>query len=267
MEAEKLWKKYGYPEPKSEASKGPFSLVDNEIYSGICLPELPFVARLDGWRFRPLTKKLKLKFPYDKFFAKCLVKTAKQFFTIFNPKLAYIFSDEINLLFLKIPFQRIEKIDSTFAGLASSVFHEAIRKRHEVKAVAFDCRCIPLREEEILKYFRWRQAEAFRNHNNSWAYWILRKEGESARAATEGLRGLDTAELFKLCKEHGIDLNKTPTWQRHGILLYKEPYRKEGFDPIRKKKVFVKRYRIKEDWELPRFDSSKAERLFKKVLI
>lgn len=47
----KLWKRLGLPQPKSEASRGTLSLVDNEVYSGIEIPSVPpftLFVRLDG---------------------------------------------------------------------------------------------------------------------------------------------------------------------------------------------------------------------------
>lgn len=244
----KLWKKLNLPRPKTEASKGKLSLADNEIYSGIEVPAMPFFVRLDGWSFHSLTKKLRFKQPYDKFFANCLVNTAKNFFISFNPTLCYIFSDEINFLFLKqTSFKRIEKIDSIFAGIFSAIFSILLTKKYK-KAVnaIFDCRVIPLAKNQIQKYLVWRQAECFRNHNNSYAYWLLRKKRFSARAAAKKLIGMKTDELYALCRKNGIDLKKTPAWQRDGILIVWEKYQKKGYDPIRKKRVFVERRKPKE---------------------
>ncbi|MFQ6009940.1 MAG: tRNA(His) guanylyltransferase Thg1 family protein [Candidatus Aenigmatarchaeota archaeon] len=247
----KPWQIYGYPKPKSEASRGTLSLVDWEIYSGIEIPEKPVFIRLDGWKFHPLCKRLKLKKPYDRRFASALVKTSKEFFKTFSCNLAYIFSDEINLLFLKVPgFKRIEKIDSVFAGIASSTFSELMKTK-----ASFDCRCIPmLKKSDIINYLIWRQAECFRNHNNSWAHQMLMKSGLSASRAQKRLSGMNTAQIQKLVKERfNLDLFATPAWQRSGILLYKEKYLKEGYDPIKKKKVKVFRFKVKEDWSPPDF--------------
>jgi tRNA(His) 5'-end guanylyltransferase len=263
----RLWKKLGLPKPKSEASTGELSLVDNEVYSGIEVPEMPFFVRLDGWAFHGLAKQLKLKKPFDRFFISCLARTAAKFFIPFNPALSYIFSDEINFLFLKNPiFRRIEKIDSVFAGFASSNFLIEINKKYkQVKAVSFDCRCIPLEKRDILKYLVWRQAEAFRNHNNAWAQYVLMKKSLSARSASRKLAGLKVKDLMKLCKENKIDLDKTPAWQRRGVLLYKEKYKKKGYDPVKKKSVIVTRFRVKENWEMPAFNSKEGKGFLDKL--
>jgi tRNA(His) 5'-end guanylyltransferase len=235
-----LWKKLGLPKPKSEASGGPLSLVDHEIYSGLEVPPGPFFVRLDGWSFHSLCERLKFKKPFDARLAKGMSKAAKALF-VFNPVLAYVFSDEINVLFLSsTAFRRIEKIDSIFAALASAAFSK------EIGMAAFDCRVIPLmNRRNILRYLIWRQAECWRNHNNAWAQWAaVHKEGLSPRDASKRLSGLKTAQLAKYCLAHGIDLNATPAWQRNGIIIYKIPYKKRGYDPIKKKTVTAIRHKI-----------------------
>jgi len=261
-----LWEKYNLPPPISEASKGKLSCVENEIYSGIEIPDLPVFVRLDGWKFHGLTRKLKLELPYDRFFATCLVETSKTFFKIFNPSLAYIFSDEINLLFMKTPgWKRIEKIDSVFAGIASTSFMEKISEKHDVSFCSFDCRIIPVEYKNIIDYLIWRQAECFRNHNNAYAYHVLRKK-YSGRTATKMLKGKGTKELKEIALKGKISLNKTPSWQRNGIMVYKESYIKDGYNPIKREKVRVKRYRVKEDWEIGVFNKKSWKDFIEKIL-
>ena len=256
-----LWKKLGMPKPKSEASKGKLSFVDNEVYSGVELPSMPFFVRLDGWCFHRIAKELRLKKPFDKSFSECMVKTASTFFKFFNPTLAYIFSDEINILFTKhTTFKRVEKIDSVFAGLASSTLLKELSKKKKIKresCIAFDCRCIPIEKKDIIGYLIWRQSEAFRNCNNLYAYWLLqKKERLKPREAAKKVEGMKAKELRKLIdRYHG--LKKIPGWHERGVLLYKKVYEKEGFDPIKKKKVKVKRLKVFDDWNLPMFAKNK----------
>ena len=149
----------------------------------------------------------------------------------------------------------MEKIDSVFAGFASSIFSGLLGNE-----AAFDCRCIPVRKNDITKYLVWRQAETFRDFNNAWARHALLKRGESPRSAAKMLSGLKAKELIALMKENKIDPDKLPLWQRRGILLYKEAYKKKGYDPIRKKSVIVTRHRVKVDWEPPAFNSKKGKK-------
>jgi len=253
-----LWQRYNFPKPKSEASKGKLSLVNNEIYSGIELPNMPFFVRLDGWAFHNLARNIKLKKPFDRWFASSLAETAKEFFSPFDPVLAYIFSDEINLLFLSVKsFKRIEKIDSIFAGLASSCFTTLLQKKNLKAKAVFDCRCIPIEKCDIVRYLVWRQAEAFRNSNNSWAQHLLMKR-MNARTAAKKLEGLKTAELRELINNK-LGLKKIPKWNERGIALYKVPFKKKGYDPIKKKYVFVERKKIVIDWNLPVFASKQGK--------
>ncbi|MEM5798357.1 MAG: tRNA(His) guanylyltransferase Thg1 family protein [Candidatus Aenigmatarchaeota archaeon] len=245
------WEYYNLPPPKSEASKGPLSLVDWEIFSGLEVPTLPFWVRLDGWGFHTLAEKLQK--PYDKNFAKILVGIAKDLMQMFNAQLAYIFSDEINLLFTHFTaFRRVEKIDSVFAGIASARFSLTWKT-----PCAFDCRVIPVPKGKILSYLQWRQAECFRNHNNAWAYWLLRQAGLSARQAADFLEGLKTQHLVKLCRACGKDLSKTQTWQRQGIMLYWKKYKKSGWNPIKKKRVVAQRRRVVIEWNPPNFTKNR----------
>lgn len=253
--SKKPWQIYHLPRPKSEASTGPLSLVDFEIYSGLEVPKKAFFVRLDGWKFKHLARNLKLKKPFDFKFAQNLVLVATKFFLPFNPCLAYIFSDEINFLFLSpTAFRRIEKIDSIFAGLASAIFSQVVGQ-----VAVFDARVIPVGKANIRKYLVWRQAEAIRNHHNAYAQWVLQKSGLSPRAVAKKLLGIKMRKLEKICYEKGVILAKTPLWQQRGIMVIKEIYEKEGYDPIKKKRVKVLRHRPKEIWEVPSFSKKEGK--------
>ncbi len=260
--AMKLWQKLKFPKPKSEASKGKLSLWDNEIYTGIEVPPGPFFLRLDGWKFHRLLELLKLEKPFDKRLATALLAVAREILTIFNGTTALLFSDEISLYFPKpSAFARIEKLDSVVAGMASSRLVRELQKMKiggkelEKLPLAFDCRVIPIQSEKAaLRYLAWRQAEAFRNGNNGWAQWVaINKEKLSPNEANKRLAGMKTRELNKYCKKHGVNFSKLPSWQFGGVMLVTEPYKKKGYDPIRKKAVSVTRRRLAENWEPPNF--------------
>lgn len=251
--------------PKSKRSKRRLSFSENEVFSGITIPKMPCIVRLDGWRFHNFTKKMRLRKPYDRKFAGWVAETAKEFFLPFDPALAYVFSDEINLLFLHTPgFERVEKIDSVFAGMASSCMLRLINS-NTVQSLSFDCRVIPVKKEDVGKYLTWRQAEAWRNCNNAYAQWVLLKSGKSPRRVSSELRGLTIKELQRVMRKHKVNLEKMPAWQRRGILLYKESYKKKGYDPVKKKKVVVERKRAKIDWNPPLFNSAEGKKFLKKL--
>lgn len=106
-------------------------------------------------------------------------------------------------------------------------------------------------KSQVIDYFCWRQADAARCALNGWCYWILRKAGKSAKQATSMLEGKSVAFKNDLLFEYGINFNDLPTWQRRGIGLYWQEYEKEGYNPISKQAIVVKRRRIEIERELP----------------
>lgn len=238
----------------------------HEIFSGACIPpETPFFLRLDGWKFKELSEAVDAEKPFDKRFAKCLVSSAKILYEKgFNPTLVYVASDELNILFADaVPFRgRVEKLNSIIAGLISSTFALNLRKVFGKEGfVAFDSRVVLASgNERIIEYLAWRQMNAWRNHNNAYAYWILRKLGHKPLEIARKVKGLKTEELHEMLFSHGLNLAKTPQWQRRGILVYKEPFLKKIGEQS------VSRRRVMENWKLPLFSSKQGTQLVKQII-
>lgn len=242
--------------------QGRFNTRDRDwaIYAEIkALP--PLFVRADGRNFKALLSG-EFKKPYDERFARGMVEAATLIFTRsgFDPILAYTFSDEINLLFTHLPFRgRIEKLDSVIAAFLASALAITLEFK---EPIAFDARVIPVHgEEEILEYLAQRQAEAWRNHLNAYAYYSLRAEGLSAEEAEYRLRGMRAQEMHELLFQRGINLNETPAWQRRGVLVARERYEKEGYDPRADKAVLAPRSRVVQIWDLPLFGSEEGRNL------
>ncbi|MGQ9538493.1 MAG: tRNA(His) guanylyltransferase Thg1 family protein [Candidatus Bathycorpusculaceae bacterium] len=182
----------------------------------------------------------------------------------FNPAFIYIVSDELNILFTSsAPFRgRVEKIDSVISSMISTAFALRLQKLFGKTVIAaFDSRIvIMLNDEEILNYMIWRQTNAWRNHNNAYVYWLFRKMGQSPKEIAKMLRGMKTEEIHETLFKHGINLAQTPSWQRRGTLLYKEPYRK-----ITAEKQTI-RCKIKENWNLPLFSKDNGAKLIQQIL-
>jgi len=227
-------------------------------------PDSSFFVRLNGRRFQAVSEKIKTEKPFDKKFAKCLVKAGKAVFQEnLNPKLVYIASDEVNVLFAySAPFnRRIEKINSVLAGTVSSAFSlNALKLFKKPLTVAFDSRIIIIPEEKSVEYLSWRQLDAWRNHNNAYAYWLLRKLGSKPKDAAKALKGLKTEELEQLLSQHGVTLAKTPAWQRRGILIYRRPRRKQLETHT------VTRWRVVENWNLSVFSSREGKALIQQIM-
>lgn len=238
----------------------------HEIFSKSCIPpETAFFVRLDGWKFRKLSETIKTEKPFDKKFAKCLVSSGKILFKKgFTPALVYVVSDEINILFLNAaPFRgRIEKVNSVLASLVSSAFRRSLQKFFNKENIAvFDSRIVVVStDEKIMEYLAWRQTNNWRNHNNAYAYWVFHKMGYKPLEISKKLKGLKTEELHEIMFRQGVNLAKTPQWQRRGILVYKQPF-------LRKvENRFVTRWKINENWKLPLFTSGDGVKLIKQIL-
>jgi len=242
-----------------------FKCSEHEFFSQLQVPpDTPFFARLDGRRFQVTAEKVGAEKPFDERFAKCLVASGRALFeSNFNPALVYTAGDEINVLFLDAaPFRgRIEKMDSVFAGIASSAFSLGVAKFFRKHLItAFDSRIIVSSPEKVTAYLTWRQRDAWRNHNNAYAYWLFRRNGYKPSEATKKLKGLRTEDLHQILFSHGTNLTQTPAWQRRGILVYKEPHQKQV------KNHRATRRQIKENWDLPIFSSKEGQDLIQQIL-
>lgn len=217
------------------------------------LPGIYMVARIDGRTFTRLTRDVhKFEAPYDVRFRDYMVSTVEHLMDCgFRVTFGYTQSDEISLLFHinEDGFGRkIRKYNSVLAGEASAKFSVLLGD-----VGAFDCRVSQLPNLDlVIDYFRWRTEDAHRNALNGHCYWTLRKQGKSAKQATQTLSGLSVAEKNELLyQEAGSNFNELPAWQRRGVGVYKESYKVEGNNPITGDVSDTTRRRNKVDMELP----------------
>jgi len=221
-----------------------------EVFHCLRLPPGAWVIlRLDG---RGLSRFTESRFdkPFDPQFHGYMVQAAQAVLEDLQGTYAYTESDEISVLFPRAwgLFDReLEKVVSLSASLASATFSVACGTPAQ-----FDSRAVLAPEDEqVVDYFRWRQADAARCALNGWCYWSLRKQGQSVGEATAALEGKSVAEKNELLFQAGTNFNDVPLWQRRGTGLYWESYQREGLNPKRNEKVIVTRRRIKVDGELP----------------
>ncbi len=127
--------------------------------------------------------------------------------------------------------------------------------------LAFDSRVVPLHYEDVPDYLQWRQAEAWRNHMQSYGFYTLVKEGVTEQEASKKMRGMKFEDIHEMMWQRGVNLNETPGWQRKGVLICKKAVEKEGYDPIKKKKVPVQRAVIEESWDPPLFGTEEGKGL------
>ena len=227
---------------------------DYEVYSSLKVPKnSKVIVRLDGRAFHKLAKDLDLTKPYDENFYRVMAKVCEDLFKEFSPSFVYTFSDEISLLFDNLPFDgRIEKINSVMAGFTSSSFvinYDADFK----KPPAFDSRIIPINDEDILDYFKWRQDESWTNCVNSHGISYL-KNKYSNNEANDKINGMKLNEIHELLFQNGINLNDIETYKKRGIGIYRKNKKVVGFNKKENKNQTSYRSYVFTEWELPIFN-------------
>ena len=235
---------------------------DREMFASLrIMPGAWTIVRLDGRTFSHFTAGRYEK-PFDQCLRDHMTAAAQALIEQLNGLFACTHSDEISVLFpQKWDFfgRRVEKIVSIIAGLASAAFTKACSEPAHFDSRVWQAASI----EEVIEYFKWRQADSARCALHGWCYWTLRKEGLDGGAATRALKGAKKGALNELLFRRGINFNDLPVWQRRGVGLYFEACEKTGYDPIRNKPVAAKRRRLKVDLELPM--GGEYERLIKSV--
>jgi len=236
-----------------------------EIYSSLtCIP--PVFIRLDGRNFHAVAEQWGLERPFDNGFSEAMTSVCRELVVSsgLSPDFVFSYSDEINLYFSHLPFGgRVEKLDSVSASFAASALTMAMKS---AVPVSFDARIIQVTPGVAVTYLIDRQAEAWRNHVNAYSQVTLMKDGMSRTDAARALKGKTSRELHELMFSHGINLAKTPAWQRRGILVYKTGKSVEGYNPILSEVVRTLRSTVVCERDLPVFSSPEG-RLFLSVII
>ena len=224
---------------------------DYEVYSSLRVPKnSKIIIRLDGRSFHQLACDLNLVKPYDENFYNVMSNVCEDLFKEFSPIFVYTFSDEISLLFDNVPFDgRIEKINSVIPSFTSSSF--VIHYDTDFKKPpAFDSRIIPIQGDDVIKYFRWRQYEAWGTCVNSHGINFL-KNKYSNTEANDKIKGMKLNEIQDLLFKNGINLNKVDTYKKRGIGIYRKYKKIEGFNKKENKNQTSYRSYIYADFDLP----------------
>ena len=206
------------------------------------------VIRVDGRGFSKLTRHYEK--PFDNSFHNLMTRVGYRIMEEFSPCYCHTHSDEIYVVFNTAwdMFDReVEKIVSKTAGFASAVY-----TANSATLGTFDSRIwMGPSLEDVVDYFSWRQADAWRNCIQGYCYWTLRKNGYSKGQATNIMKNRNMSWLNESLFKHGININETTTWHRRGTAFYWETYEKEGYNPQKNETVTAFRRQIKMDEGLP----------------
>jgi tRNA(His) 5'-end guanylyltransferase len=218
-------------------------------------PEIYLVARIDGRCFTRLTKEVhNFESPFDAKFRDYMVETTKHLLNCgFRVIYGYTESDEISLLFHKDEDsfgRKTRKFNSILAGEASAKFSLLLGD-----IGTFDCRISEFPNESlVIDYYRWRNEDASRNALNAHCYWLLRRQGKSAKEATNFLSRKTIAAKNEFLFTNGLNFNDLPNWQKRGIGLYWHETVKSGVNAKSGEGVEYTRREVTVDMELPMKD-------------
>jgi tRNA(His) guanylyltransferase len=219
-------------------------------------PGMWAVIRVDGRGFSRLTEEHFAK-PFDEVMRQHMTAAATALVTEFGAVYSCTHSDEISVV-LPPDFglfgRGLEKLVSVSAGICSAAFTAAAGLTAHFDSRAWVGACVA----DVVDYFSWRQSDAARSALSTWCYWTMRQAGDSARQATAALNGTGTAEQNELLFRHGINFKDVPAWQRRGIGLYWQTYRKTGHDPRSGAEAVATRRRLLVDDQLPIKDEYRA---------
>ena len=238
---------------------------NREIFSGLRIIP-PVFVRLDGRAFHRLSRVLHLKKPFDERFSEAMQSVCTSLIrgSGMNPEFAFTFSDEISLYFRHLPFEgRVEKVDSVCASYAASSLTLALQCG---TPLAFDARILPAFGSHAVEYLIERQREAWRNHINAYGQHALIEEGFSPREAAGRLKKVPAKEIHEMLHAKGVNLAKTPAWQRRGMLVYKECVEREGYNPLTQEAVRVLRSEVRVCTDPPVFSSPEGRELLSSLL-
>lgn len=224
-----------------------------EAASQTLVRRMPVIIRVDGKNFSKLTRRWCTK-PFDRDFMHCMEAAALHLCKdAQNVRMAYFQSDEISILMTDYktlntdPWfdNKVQKIASVAAGLATGAFMDAFRFRFMMKEdtcdvpvgviPSFDARCFNLPREEVANYFVWRQRDAERNSVSMAAY------ENFPHKELEGVNREQKMDMLMLRK--GINWNDYDTVFKRGACIIKVQEPHEG----------VMRSRWSTDWEIPIF--------------
>lgn len=238
---------------------------DREIYSGLAAAP-PVFIRLDGRSFHQLASRLALLRPFDPRFSEAMSGTCVRLMagSGLTPRFCYTFSDEISIYLMNLPFGgRVEKLDSVAASYAASALTLVLGS---TDPVSFDSRIVQVSPDIAWEYLAGRQHEAWRNHINAYAQESLVRDGLSMREAADRLRGIPAPGIHEIAFAHGINLAKTPSWQRRGILVYPSQVQAAGENPLTGERVETTRSRIVVDRDPPLFHLPEGKELIRRLI-
>lgn len=176
----------------------------------------PIIIRLDGRAFHTLTKKFQK--PFDPHLHQAMTRITKALCEeIVNARVGYTQSDEISILaYPKSTVSgywfdnRIQKLASITASLASVLFYKELQDRLGKIIPSFDARVFTIPQAEVHNYFLWRQFDAIRNSVAALA---------QANFSVAQLQNKKRDDMLAMLLSIGIDWHQIEGWKQRGSIV------------------------------------------------
>ena len=193
------------------------------------VPGIPVYVRLDGRSFHTFCNGLNK--PFDMHFVEIMQEVTKYLHDKTGAAISYVQSDEISLGYLepsKMPFDgRLFKIQSVFAGMASSMFTYLCLKSGQGRLIDrverlmphFDCRVCQMSLSDMAGMFLFRSLDCLKNSVTMVA---------QSKFSHKRLQGVNTADKKKMLKDiYRIDYDNDYSEDlRYGTYFVKVNYEK-----------------------------------------
>lgn len=184
----------------------------------------PLIVRLDGKNFHSFTKGLKR--PYDERLSALMCQVTKELVDVFNAKIGYTQSDEIQLAWYHAPHEtpeypfagRLQKIESLLAAYCSVTFCRLLGihlPEKEGKLAIFDARAFVVPTlTEAYNAFLWRQQDCTKNAIS------MAAQSMFSHSSLQGLHGPQMQE--KMWAEKGVNFDHYPAFFKRGTFYRRE---------------------------------------------
>jgi tRNA(His) 5'-end guanylyltransferase len=94
---------------------------------------------------------------------------------------------------------------------------------------------------------------------------LLYHKGQ-VRTKLRCLKKEKSSDRHELLFKFGINISKVPAWQRKGILVHKEKYSIEGYNPLTHENTISSRSKIAQNWDIPLFASTEGKALIDSLI-
>ena len=227
------------------------------------------LCHIDGRAFSKMIKR-KFKLPFDDDFMQMMDDTAAYVCeNVQGAKLAYVQSDEINIVITSFKYDndellnsspffdyRLCKMQSIIASLATAKFNQlytlrminedsdkSIRQQiNEIPLIQFDCKCWDVKAyADMFAWFKFRQNDCIRNSKQQFA---------QAYCSHKDLLNKNSDEQVEYCNlKTGNDWNTLSGKYKYGRLVYRTTYPVETINPKTNEPITIQRSQYS-SWEV-----------------